>query len=105
MGIDFDNTITDNSGFPNYTPTIPLSGAIESLNRLSEEGYKIIIYTARPWSDYHNIEKYCDKYGIPVRRIICGKPLFNCVIDDKNIEFSGDWKMVEFKVHNRNQPD
>lgn len=38
------------------------------------------------------------------RRIICGKPLFNCVVDDKNIEFNGNWKEVEYKIWKRNQP-
>ncbi len=104
LGIDFDNTITNNNGHPNYTPTTPIDGAVETLNKLAGDGYKIIIYTARPWSDYHNIEKYCENHGIPMRRIICGKPLFNLVVDDKNIEFDGDWKAVEYKVWKRNQP-
>lgn len=99
-GVDFDLTICSNNGHPNYEPGEPLPGAVESLNNLSKIG-KIIIFTARPWSDYHNIEKYCEHYNIPVRRIICGKPLFVCMIDDKNIEFNGDWKEVEYKVWKR----
>jgi len=104
LGIDFDNTICSNSGQPDYVPSTPLNGAIATLNKLHNEGWKIIIYTARPWADYHNIEKYCEEYGIPVRRIICGKPLFNCVVDDKNVEFNGNWEEVEYKIWKRNQP-
>lgn len=102
LGIDFDNTIASNSGYPDFIPSEPLPCAVETLHNLVADGYKIIIYTARPWADYHNIEKYCEIYGIPARRIICGKPLFNLVVDDKNIEFDGDWEIVEYKIWKRN---
>lgn len=90
-GIDFDDTIASNSSFPDYIPGAPLPGAAESVRALSELGYKITIFTARPWSDYANIESYCKHYGIPVRRIICGKPLLRFMIDDKAVAFNGDW--------------
>jgi hypothetical protein len=89
--VDFDLTIAGNSGHPDYLPSEPLEGAVESLKKLDKEGYKITIFTARAWSDYHNIENYCKHYGIPTRRIICGKPLAVCLIDDKAIGFL-NWK-------------
>ena len=98
IGIDFDKTIADNSGFPNFIPGEPLSGAVESIQKLNNDGYKITIFTARPWADYSNIESYCKHHNIPARRIICGKPLFKCMIDDINIEFDGDWNKVLEKV-------
>lgn len=91
IGIDWDDTVASNSGFPDFIPGEPLPGAVKALNKLNEMGYKITIFTARPWVDYQNIENYCEHYGIPVRRIICGKPLFKCIIDDKNVAFKGDW--------------
>lgn len=104
IGVDWDNCLVDNTGYPDFIPKEPLPGAVEALKRLNNEGYKIVIYTARHWADYLNIERYCEYYGIPARRIICGKPLFNCIIDDKNIEFSGDWSEVVDKVAKRNHP-
>jgi len=98
VGIDWDDCLVNNSGYPDFIPTTPTQGAIDVLNRLDSNGYKIIIYTARPWSDYHNIEKYCEHYKIPARRIICGKPLFKYIIDDKNIEFKGNWDEVIKKI-------
>lgn len=100
IGVDWDDTIATNSGFPTFIPGEPLVGAVESLQKLNDEGYKITIFTARPWADYANLEKYCEHYNIPARRIICGKPLFKCIIDDKNLEFNGDWKKVLEKVKN-----
>lgn len=96
--IDFDDTIARNTGHPEYLPTVPVEGAIEALQKLHREGWKITIYTARPWSGYKIVEDWCDKHEIPHRRIICGKPLGRWIIDDRNIEFNGSWKDVLNKV-------
>lgn len=92
VGVDWDETIVENTGFPDFIPTHPIKGAVKSLQKLDEMGYKVIIFTARPWSDYQNIESYCIEHDIPARRIICGKPLFKCIIDDKNVAFNGNWE-------------
>ena len=91
-GVDFDDTIATNSGYPDFIPHDPIKGAVQALQNLDSMGYKIWIYTARPWSDYQNIESYCIEHDIPARRIICGKPLFKCIIDDKNVAFNGNWE-------------
>ena len=90
--IDFDKTVANNTGFPNYFPLEPMSDAVEYLNKINDLGYKITIFTARPWADYSNLEKWCKHYKIPVRRIICGKPLGRFFIDDLAISYRGDWK-------------
>jgi len=87
VGVDFDLTIAHSSGFPNFIPTVPLPGCVEALQELDRRGYKITVHTARHWADYQNIERWCAHYKIPVRRIICGKPLFKWMIDDKNLAF------------------
>ena len=97
IGVDFDMTIA-RSSFPDFIPQEPLEGAIEALQKLDRMGYEIHIYTARHWSDVRNIQKYCDYYKIPVKKIICGKPLFRCMIDDKNIAFRGDWSTMVDEV-------
>jgi hypothetical protein len=94
IGVDWDCTLFNNSGFPNFEPTIPMEGALEAMNELDKLGYKITIFTARPWSDYQNIENYCKYYNIPFRRIICGKPLFKFMVDDRAIGFRNNWKEV-----------
>ena len=98
IAVDFDNTICDNTGHPNYKPTKPLKGAKEALEKLTSDGWKITIFTARPYSDYQLIENWMIQYKIPFRRIICGKPLCRYIIDDKNIEFKGKWKEVLRKI-------
>lgn len=98
IGIDFDKTLCESSGYPDYIPGEPFPGAVEVCQELHEKGYKIVIYTARHWADYHNIETWCAKYGIPIKGIICGKPLLLLMVDDKNIEFRGDWNEVRGKL-------
>ena len=55
-------------------------------------GYKVVIFTARPWSDLYLIKYLVKEYDLPVDQIICGKPLFHLLIDDRNVSFKGDWK-------------
>lgn len=91
-GIDFDDVIAHNSGYPKFKLLEPLEGAKEAMLKLHEDGWKIKIYTARAWSEHRNIERYLKKHDIYFDDVICGKALFDWIIDDRNIPFDGDWK-------------
>lgn len=97
VGVDLDGTLSEfiwpDRGIGKIKP-----GAKECLDKLVERGYKIIVYTARQWSHYESIEKWCLDNGLTVRRILCGKPLFRHIIDDVNIEFDGDWTKITERV-------
>lgn len=105
IGVDFDKTLAHSSGFPDFEIKEPLEGAIEAMEELHRRGWKITIFTARPWSDYQKVEDWCIEHKLPTRRIICGKPLFKYLIDDRNIEFNGDWTSVLNKVGYRGGVD
>ena len=94
LGIDFDQTIASNSGAPDFTPLEPLDGAKEALDLLVSKGWKIVIYTARAWHEYDIIENWLNKYNLPFRRIVCGKLFVKWMIDDRNIEFKGNWPEI-----------
>ena len=94
LGIDLDKTIANGTGYPDFELTTPLKGAKEALKSLEKDGWKIIIYTARPWADYPKIEHWLDQNKIPHRRIVCGKILVKWMIDDRNLAFSGDWTEI-----------
>lgn len=88
VGVDLDGTIAT----PVWTPENPTSEigdpipeSIKKLRELADNGYKIIIHTSRPWTDYEAIENYMLHYGIPFREIQCGKPLYAAYIDDRAI--------------------
>lgn len=86
-GFDFDNTIC-RSVWPKPGIGEIIPGAKEALDYLTSKGFKIIIYTARPWSDYVNIERWCQDHKLPIRRIVCGKLLVRHLTDDRNVEFN-----------------
>lgn len=93
IGIDYDNTIAKNSGYPDFTPLDPLEDTKESIVLLASRGYKPTIYTARPSSDVFMLEEWLKKYDIEhsIRRLFTGKELFRHMIDDRAIRFT-NWK-------------
>lgn len=97
IGVDLDGTLAQTE-YPDFKLEYPIGGAVDAVRKLHDEGWKITIFTARPWSDYQKIEEWLDSWAIPHRRIICGKPLFKYLIDDRNIEFNGNWTEVLEKV-------
>lgn len=88
VGIDLDGTIAQ-SHYPDFTLLEPIEGSLYSLNKLDTMGYKIIIYTARPWADYEKIEAWLTKYKMPFRRIVCGKLFCKVLVDDRALHFDG----------------
>lgn len=99
VGIDFDDTICRNSGFPDFIPTNMIDGFREALDKIVGMGLKPVIFTARTWAEYNIVEDWLKENNLTVSKIICGKPLFRCMIDDKNIEFDGDWTKVIDKLN------
>ena len=95
--IDFDGTIVDHD-------MNVLEGAIYSINKLKEYGYKIKIYTCR--EDTENIENFLNENGIPFDDIYTNedtvrKPTASYYIDDRAIQFT-NWNDVMGKLLNSN---
>lgn len=97
--IDLDGTLAK----PRWTPDNPTSDIgdpipanVAKALALHRRGYKIVIHTARPYTDYEAIEAWCAYHGIPVSRIFCGKLLGAVMIDDRNVPIgSPDWSDSE----------
>lgn len=94
-GIDLDGTLATSQWSPdnpNAPIGEPISGNVYKAIALHDQGYKLWIHTARPSSDYEQIEAWCGYHGIPIKGIVTGKPLFAVYIDDRNIDpRSPDW--------------
>ncbi|MBE3583152.1 MAG: hypothetical protein IMX01_03440 [Limnochordaceae bacterium] len=99
--VDFDGTITDYDHYRGrgvFDP--PLPGAVETLQRLKTEGWKILIYTTR--SEVDEIARYLQAHGIPYDGINrdpdgpsdtnAGKPAADAYLDDRAVPFRDDWE-------------
>ena len=68
---------------------------VQSMKRARKKGKRFIIYTSRHWDDYPVIEKWLHKHRVPFKFIMCGKPLVDKYVDDRNLspdEFTKLWE-------------
>jgi hydroxymethylpyrimidine pyrophosphatase-like HAD family hydrolase len=86
IATDLDGTLAE----PIWTPENPTSAIgdpikvnVAKLREAVRAGYKVVIHTSRPWSDYEAIEAYLEYHDIPFRAIQCGKLLAALYIDDR----------------------
>lgn len=117
--VDFDKTLWE-WGDLDIMKSKPLPGAVEAVRALKEAGYSIVIFTSRmsrtwwkdeaprhaltvkafaDWQDFA-VKRALARAGIPYDRITAEKVPAIAYIDDKAVEFAGDWDAVlqRFKV-------
>lgn len=100
IGVDLDGTLAEGI----WTPDNPTSDigpikvypdgrtAKEKAMELVAHGYKIVVHTARSWTDYENIKEWMNYNGIPFKAIVCGKLLVKQYVDDRAISaYSVTW--------------
>jgi len=91
--IDLDGTIcSEEKQFSRALAKIK-DGAKESLEKLRDKGYTIIIYSARTWAEYEMTENWLKENKVPYDQIILGKPQGDYWIDDRAIRFRS-WDKV-----------
>ncbi len=91
VAIDLDGTLIDKE-------ENALSGAVEFLNKLKENGFEIVLYTARyaatPKEEYQSLTNYIEsilkKNNLQVDRISIEKPLSIAFVDNSAINFNGN---------------
>jgi hypothetical protein len=84
--VDLDGCLAEplwTPGNPTREIGQPILRNVEKARELAEHGFKIIIHTARPWTDYEAIEQWLNHWNIPWRRIQCGKVLAAIYVDDR----------------------
>jgi len=106
--VDFDGTIAEWGIYPE--PGLPCIGVKEALQKLKDDGFEIVISSARTSDEMSKypidkevqkrlIEEYLKKYDIPYDRVLkSDKIVAKFYIDDRAIEYRGDWKDVIRKV-------
>jgi hypothetical protein len=102
---DFDGVIHSyTSGWQGINVAIdePVEGIRETLDRLINMGYHIVIYSSRcnDLDGIRCIENYCSYYSIPYHEISNKKGIAYLTIDDRCICFNGKTKELIGQIKN-----
>lgn len=102
---DIDGTIcTQRKG--DYENAQPLEKALEVVNRLYQEGFYIIFFTARFMGRFeqdttkvyqHGYEmtlRQLKSWGFQFHELHLGKPSHHILVDDKALFFNHDWDVI-----------
>ncbi|WP_421945854.1 hypothetical protein [Pedobacter sp.] len=98
--IDLDGTICTEERTYSRAMAKPLPNAVDSINKLYEEGNTIIIYSARTWMEYEMTIDWLTKNDVKFHQLILGKPIGDVWIDDRAIGFDG-WDNVNRILENK----
>lgn len=100
---DIDNIICKTNSKNDYIKSKPVKQNIKVINKAYDQGFEIILYTARYMGRSNgNISKakkkiepltlrQLKKWGVKYHKIYFGKPSFDLFIDDKSIFFKKNW--------------
>ena len=99
IGMDLDGVITkSNGGWTSdyYNSCIPNMNTINLMKKLNKKGYKIIIYTSRLENEVKfETLRWLKKYDVPYDAIHFDKPLYDFMVDDKNVTIEQLDNMIE----------
>ena len=111
---DIDNVICKTDNTKNYSKSVPIKKNIKVINEAYNNGFNIILYTARYMGRYNgNVSKVkkhikpftlkqLKKWGVKYHKIYFGKPSFDLFIDDKSLFFKKNWsKLLKKKLNIR----
>ena len=111
---DIDNVVCTTNNKNDYSKSKPIKNNIKIINELYNNGFIIILYTARFMGRCNgNLTKVkkgikpltllqLKKWNVKYHKIYFGKPSFDLFIDDKSLFFKKNWtaalkKKIEFK--------
>ena len=96
IAVDFDDTIIVKV----FGTFVPAKDCIDALNILRDAGYKIMIHSARSWSNWadkdereEEMRQLLVQWGVPFDLIYVGegKPPAFAYVDDRGIRFNNNW--------------
>lgn len=88
---DIDGVIAAKTIENDYSKAVPLQANIQIINRLADQGHKVILHTARGYVtgiDWEEITRsQMDIWGVKYSELKLGKPNADIYLDDKYFEF------------------
>lgn len=98
---DIDGTLCTNTE-GDYAMAQPFCDVIARVNRLYEEGHRILLYTGRGSTtgiDWRQLtEQQLKEWGVRYHALYMGKPAADIYIDDKAINMA-EWKRRDFQLN------
>jgi capsule biosynthesis phosphatase len=100
---DIDNIICKTNNVRDYSKSLPIKKNIKIINEAYNNGFIIILYTARYMGrckgDITKVKKQIKpltlkqlkNWGVKYHKIYFGKPSFDLFIDDKSLFFKNNW--------------
>ena len=100
---DIDNVICKTNTKRNYSKSIPIKKNIKIINEAYNNGFSIILYTARYMGrckgDITKVKKQIKpltlkqlkNWGVKYHKVYFGKRSFDLFIDDKSLFFKKNW--------------
>lgn len=111
---DVDGTICTQT-LSEYQLAKPFGEAREVINRLYDEGFRIVFFTSRFMGrnngdvqkaydeGYELTKKQLDEWGFKYHELFMGKPSYHISVDDKSLFHQTNWdliyKTIKEKVH------
>lgn len=86
IAIDIDGTICKEKPAFEKVLTEPFPEALEKINKMKDDGHQIIFFTARGWNEYNVTKYWLDKHGFKYDLLLCGKPSYDYIIDDRSLQ-------------------
>jgi len=87
--VDIDETICLSPKDRNYANATPITERIDRINKLYDEGNRIVYWTARgtvSGIDWRNVTMdQFEQWGVKYHQVKFNKPAYDLFIDDKNI--------------------
>jgi capsule biosynthesis phosphatase len=103
---DIDNVICKTNPKNNYSKSVPIKKNIKVINQAYNNGFTVILYTARYMGRCKgNIAKVkklikpltlkqLEMWGVKYHKLYFGKPSFDLFIDDKSLFYDKNWSNI-----------
>lgn len=92
--IDMDGTICTEEKTYSRCLAKPKEAAIETINKLYDQGHTIIIYSARTWMEFEMTSAWLFEHQIKYHQLVMGKPIGDVWIDDRALTFRDNWEEI-----------
>ncbi len=111
---DIDGTIC-NQTTGDYEHATSYPEAIATINQLHDEGYRIVIHTARLGRCNDDVQKVYEtgysftldqlkRWGLKFHELIMGKPRADKIMDDRAVFFTPEWNEIYRQCRNTRSP-